>query len=158
LNLLVSEPAETERSLVIAEVRPGEHGEPGAREPDAVGGAILEAQRDRLTRGERKQFLVRELCWRREPDKKVKRRNRLRFAHRGQIDQLLDRAPAEQRPDPLVLVTHFCVRWMRRPIDAAAAKVGKSDLDRANTAAERRVYVNPEAGDPAFLDGAIREC
>src|SRR4029077_17823012 len=114
---IMAEPAESKSGLVVAEPRSGDHAKPNVGEAGAVTVAALEAEIDRATDDQGKQVRIGMQARRSELGQNINGREGCRVAHQRQLDQMLDRAAPELRPDPLVLASCYLFRRMRRPVD-----------------------------------------
>ena len=83
-----------------------------------------------------------------------------RVVHQRQIDELLDRPAAQQRPDAVVFAPHVVLGRMGRPFDADMPEVVETDSDRAAALIEGRVDIDAQARNDGLLDrrrGALRQ-
>src|SRR6476620_10357917 len=100
-------------------MRSGVCGEPGVRGARPFAVTVLEAEVDRPADGEAIEVLVRSHRRRCELGQDVEGCLGIRILrHPGQIDELLDRARAELRPNPRVFLPRLLVGWVQRPFDA----------------------------------------
>ena len=136
---------------IVAEVRAGDHGQPYIGDARSVAIAALEAEIDRSAGDQGKQVRIRIKCRRPDLGQNVQRRKRRRVAHQRQLDQSLDRAAAELRPDPLVFAARFLFRRMRRPVDAQMPEVVETDGNGAAALIEGRVQIHAQARDRGSL-------
>jgi hypothetical protein len=79
--------------------------------------ATLQAEIDCSVGSERGEVPVGEDCWQNEASEYVEQRPSLRILHQRQVDEILDSATSEPRPDPLVLGARRLFGRMRRPLD-----------------------------------------
>ena len=98
------------------------------------------------------KVLIRKQCRRQDLGQHIQSREGRRVAHQGQLNELLDRAAPELRPDPLVFASHFLFCRMRRPFDAQMSEVVETDGDRAVALIEGRVQIHAQARDGRSLD------
>ena len=147
---LIAKPAELSCGLVLVEVSCRDQTEPYVGDTGSVAIAVLEAEIDLPARDQGMQVCIREECGGREPCQNVERRERRRIAHHGQIDQALDGAVSELRPDLFVFASHLLRRWVWRPVDpvgAQGAQALEADVDRPVGPLEHRVDVHAQTGD-----------
>src|ERR1700730_13348727 len=99
---VIAEPTEAVCRLVVAKAGARDYAEVGIGDARSVAVAALEAEIDRSAGDQGNQVRIRIEC--RWPDlgQNVQRREGCRVAHQRQLDQILDRAAPELRPDPLV--------------------------------------------------------
>src|SRR4029077_4879159 len=149
---VMAEPAESKSGLVVAEARSRDHAKPNIGEARAVTIASLEAKIDRPTDDQGKQVRIRMQGRRSEFGQNIQRREGCRVPHQRQLDQILDRAVPELRPDPLIFPYRFRFRRMRRPLDAQMPEVFETDRDRAGALIEGHVQIDAQARDGRLFD------
>ena len=153
---IVAELAEAKCGLVVAETRAGNHGKHDIGEARTIAVAVLEAEIDRSAGDQGNQVRIREQGRRHEPGQNIESREGCRVAHQGQIDEFLDRAAAELRPDPLVFAPHFLFRRMRRPVDAQMPEVVETDGNGAS-GSDRASCTDPRASTrPSLVPPYLR--
>src|SRR6266403_825380 len=144
---VIAEPAEAVSGLIVAESRSGERAKQYIGEARTVAIAALEAEIDRSAGNQGKQTPIRVECGRHEFGQNIQSGERGRVAHQRQVDESLDRAAAELRPDPLVFVSRFLFGWMRRPVDAEVPEVIETDGNGAAALIEGHVQIRAQARD-----------
>ena len=132
---------------IIAEGWAGNHGEPYIDAARSVAVAALEAEIDRSAGDQADQVCICIKCRQADLGQNVHCRDGRRVTHQGQLDQRLDRAAPELRPDPLVFAPRLLLRRVRRPVDAKMAKVVKTDGNGTATLIESRIQICAQAGD-----------
>src|SRR5260370_2545369 len=113
----------------------------GAR---TVAVAVLEAHIDCSAGDQRMQVEIRKECSRPELGKHIEGRKVRRVTHQGQIDELLDCAAAELRPDSLVFAPCFLSPRVRRPIDAQMPEIPAPDPASTLTLPNNRLPTPPQ--------------
>src|SRR5260370_17847711 len=114
---IIAELAEAKPGLVVTEARAGDRAKPFKMGARTVAVAVLEAHIDCSAGDQRMQVEIRKECSRPELGKHIEGRKVRRVTHQGQIDELLDCAAAQLRPDSLVFPPFFLFRPLRPPID-----------------------------------------
>ena len=112
------------------------HGQAIHRRSTTVAVAVLEAEIDRPADDQARKILVGEQGGCHELGQNDRASRASRIAHQGQIDELLDRAAPELRPDPRVFAARFLVGRMRRPVDAEMPR-GSRDRRRRRGCSDR---------------------
>src|SRR5260370_26597633 len=144
---VMAEPAEAVCRLIVAEARSGDHAKPNVGEARAVTVATLEAEIDRPTDDQGKQVRIRMQARRPDLGQNVHRRKGCRAAHQRQLDQILDHAAPELRPDPLVFASRFVLLRMCRPVDAQMSELIEPDGNVASALMSGRVQTSVQAAD-----------
>src|SRR6266404_2423252 len=91
----VAKPAESKSGLVVAEVRSGYLTKPSIGNTRTVPVAPLDAEIGSPADGHRKKVRIRKQSRRQDFDQNVQRRQGLRIAHQGQLNELLDLSASE---------------------------------------------------------------
>src|SRR5712675_2360253 len=141
---VMAELAEAVCRMVVAEARSGDHTKPNVGEARAVTVATLEAEIDRPTDDQGEQVRIRMQAGRPDLGQNVHRREGCRVTHQRQLDQILDHAAPELRPDPLVFAPRFLFRRMWRPVDAEMPEVVETDGNGAAALIEGRVQIRAQ--------------
>ena len=155
---LIPEPAELEPTRVVVEVRSGDHAEEHIREARCVAVAVLETEIDHPADHQRKQIAVGEQGRWNDVVQDIQRCQHCRVAHQRQVDQVLDAACAETRPDALVFVQCLFGCRMRRPFDSQMRQIFEAHFDGPLALIERRVDIHAQARHASAFDRVCRAC
>ena len=152
---VVSEPAEPKAGLVVAKTRSDDiAAQRGVGKTRRVGVAVFQAEIDHAADGQGIQVANAPIhCRWHQLGQHIQGRQCDRVGHQRQIDELLDRAASEPGPRPFVLGSRFLFGRIRRPLHAQMAEVAEPDVDRPVARAQRRVQIQPQAGDGRLIDG-----
>src|SRR5260370_20066999 len=126
----IAEPAESKSGLVVAEVRSSYLTKPYIGNTRTFAVAPLEAEIDRPADGQGKKVRLRKQCRRQDLGQNIQSREGCGVAHQGQLDELLDLAASELRPDSLVFSFHFLFCRVGRPFDAQMPYVVEPHTNR----------------------------
>ena len=155
---LIPEPAELEPTRVVVEVRSGDHAEEHIREARCVAVAVLETEIDHPADHQRKEIAIGEQGRRHDVVQDIQRSKHCRVAHQRQVDQVLDPACAETRPDALVFVQCLFVCRMRRPLDSQMRQIFEAHFDGPLALIERRIDIHAQARHASSFDRVCRAC
>jgi hypothetical protein len=138
---------------MIGEAGTGDHGQPYIRAARSVAVAVLETEIDCSACDQGNQVSIRIHCRCSDLGQNVQRCQGCRVTHQRQIDQGLDRATPEPRPDTLVFMSCFLIRRMRRPVDAQMPQVIETDGNGAAALIEGRVQIDAQTRDSGSFHG-----
>src|SRR5215469_14954334 len=113
--------------------------------------ASFQAEINRPTDGHRKKIRIRQ---RRRVDlrQNIEGSEGFRVAHRGQLNELLDRAAPKFYPDLLVFASRFVFGRMRRPLDAQMPQVVETGGNSAIGLIESCVQIDAQTLDGSSLN------
>jgi hypothetical protein len=142
---VIAELTEAVCRLIVAKAGARDDAKVGIGDARSVAVAAVEAEIDRSAGDQGKQVRIRIECRRPDLGQNLQRRQRCRVAHQRQLDQSLDRAAPELRPDPLVFALRLLFRRMRRPVDAEMPEVVETDGNSTAAPIKGRVQIYAEA-------------
>ena len=147
LDQVIAELTEARPGLIVAEARAGNRAKPFKMGARTVTIAVLETQIDGSADDQGMQVEICKECSRPELGEHIERCKGRWGTHQGQIDEFLDRAAADLRPDPLVFAPCFLFGRVRRPVNAEMPEIVETDGDGTVALIEGHVQICPQAGD-----------